>query len=109
MLNTTCDEMDGVSTGLMMRVAVCGWGAVRREVYESADRGSARRERERSASAEGGHRRPGAEASEAGRAHEGGGGGAGVTMRSLHRGSVVGLEDGARKCFRALATAWSTV
>ena len=28
----------------MMRVAVCGWGAVRGEVHESADRGSARRE-----------------------------------------------------------------
>ena len=89
MLNTTFDEMDGVSTGLMMRVAVCGWGAVRVEVHESADRGSARREWERSASAEGGHRWPGAEVSEAGRAHEGGGGAAGVTMRSLHRGSAV--------------------
>ena len=44
MLSTTCDEMDGVSSGLMMRVAVCGWGAVRGEVHESADRGSARRE-----------------------------------------------------------------
>jgi hypothetical protein len=36
-----------------MRVAVCGWGAVRGDVHESAGRG-VRRERERSASAEGG-------------------------------------------------------
>jgi hypothetical protein len=50
-LNTTCDEMDGVSTGLMMRVAVCGWEGVRGGVHESAGRGRARRVRERSASA----------------------------------------------------------
>ena len=43
--------MDGVSRGLMMRVAVCGWGAVRGEVHESAGRGSA--------SAEGGQRAEG--------------------------------------------------
>ena len=85
--------MDGVSRGLMMRVAVCGWGAVRGEVHESADRGGTRREQERSASAEGGQGRGGQEAR--GGAHEGGGGGAGITMRSLHRGSVVGLGDGA--------------
>jgi hypothetical protein len=66
-----------------MRVAVCGWGAVRGEVHESADRRGAQ-ERERSASARRAARR-GQRRGE--RAHEGGGG-AGVMMRSLHRGSV---------------------
>jgi hypothetical protein len=41
------------------------------EVHESADKGVARRERERSASAEGGHRGPGARRREARRTHEG--------------------------------------
>jgi hypothetical protein len=74
--------MDGVSRGLMMRVAVCGWGAVRGRCMRARTEGG-RRERERSASAEGGQ---GARRlDEAWRAHEGGGGGAGMTMRSLHR------------------------
>ena len=38
MSSTTRDEMDGVSRGLMMRVAVCGWGAGRGEVHENAGR-----------------------------------------------------------------------
>ena len=48
-----------------MRVAVCGWGAVRGEVHESADRGGTRREQERSASAEGGQGREGGRRREA--------------------------------------------
>jgi len=77
--------MDGVSRGLMMRVAVCGWGAVRREVHESADRGRAQ-ERERSASAEGG------QAAEARRGVHirawRRGGGSDDDRGLLHRGSV---------------------
>ena len=37
-----------------MRVAVCDVGCSQGDVHESADRGGTRRERERSASAEGG-------------------------------------------------------
>ena len=77
-----------------MRVAVCGWGAVRGDAHESADRGGTRRERERIERERGG--RPGGRG-EAGR---------GVHMRArrrgggsddegrLHRTSVVGLGDG---------------
>jgi hypothetical protein len=76
-------------------------GCSQGEVHESADRGGTRRERERSASAEGGQ---GARRlDEAWRAHEGGGGGAGMTMRSLHRGSVplyLCSRPWGRRCFR---------
>ena len=60
--------MDGVSRGLLMRVAVCGWDAVRGRCTRARTEWG-RRERERSASAEGGQ---GARRlDEAWRAHEG--------------------------------------
>ena len=71
--------MDGVSRGLMMRVAVCGWGVVRGDAHESADRGGTRRERERIERERGG--RPGGRG-EAGR---------GVHMRARRRGG--GSDD----------------
>ena len=86
-MDTTCDEMDGVSTGLMMRVAVCGCGVQSEGMRMRARTGGARRERERSAIAEGGQEARG---------------GAGVAVLSAVRSSV-GAARRVAKAFRAVA------